>query len=424
MNRTRRWISALAVLLLSALACNLPGGTSTPTITETPAKNAEPPNVAGSLSGAIWHDLCALPDGPLPNPLPTGCVPTGNGGAMANGTRDGDEPGISDVVVDLHSGDCNGTVLASISTDVNGAFNFSNLPDGIYCIAIDLANEVNQKVLIPGAWTHPTTISSVVSLTDTIQNGSALTGLNFGWDYQFLPEVGSTAQNTATATTAPPPPAAPQQAVFTVDTAANCRAGPGTVYSIITSYPVGTTLTIIGRNDSSTWWLVQISASQSCWISGVTGHTSGNTGGVSVVAAPPTPVPTFTPTTVAGDSTPPVLNGPVAVYTDLYYPTANCAANIFVVAIRAQDDHLDSVWLKYRVLGDGGYVGSWNTLNPNDNASGGLYGFNYDLNAQFAGELGGSEGTIQYQFFAKDQSGNSASYPDGFVLGIPLHFCP
>lgn len=420
MSRSRRLTAALAVLVLAAVACNLPAEAST----STPSANTSTPPAAsgtGSISGAVWHDLCAVPDGPLPNPLPDGCTPTGSGAAAANGIREADEPGIPGVAVDLHAGECSDPISATATTDGNGTYSFASLADGRYCISIDLANEVNQKALIPGGWTHPTTLTSVVTLSEIIQNGSSITGLNFGWDYQFLPEVGGTPLPVPSST------AAPQGTVFIVDTAANCRSGPGTVYGIVTSFPVGTTLTIVGRNENNSWWYVAVSSTQNCWISNVTGHTSGNTSGVPFVAAPPTPVQaTFTPTTAAssGDTTPPVLSGPIAVYTDLYYPTANCAANIFTVAIRASDDNLDSVWLRYRVLGNGGHVGSWNTLSPNDNASGGLFGFNYDLNAQFAGELGGDDGTIQYQFFAKDRAGNQASYPDGSVLGISLTYCP
>ena len=418
----------ILALFAASLACNMPGATPTPAETEAPTEE-QPSNLSigtGSLSGAVWHDLCAVPDGPLPNPLPIGCVPTGDGSAMGNGNREADEPGIAGVIVDLHADTCETPILTSITTDANGLYAFNNLADGEYCVDIDLANELNQKVLIPGGWSHPTTVTSLVFLSDTLQNNEAITGLNFGWDYQFLPEIGAI---SATATNTPFPvsgssPANSSGPTFTVDTAANCRFGPGTSYNVITSYPVGTILPIIGRNNNSTWWLIQVSSSQTCWISGVTGHTNGDTSSVPVVAAPPLP-PTATPTPVpSGDTTPPTLSGPIAIYTDIFYPTTNCAANVFQVAIRAHDDNLNEVYLRYRVLGNNGYVGSWNTLTPNDNASGGLYGFNYDLNAQFAGELGGVDGSVQYQFFAKDTAGNSASYPDGSVLGVTLTYCP
>jgi hypothetical protein len=402
----------------------MPTGATPTESTESPAETG-----TGSISGAVWHDLCAVPDGPLPNPLPIGCTPTGDGGVIANGNREADEPGIPDVVVDLHAGECSDPTTTSISTDANGTYSFPALAAGDYCIAVDLANPINQKVLIPGSWSHPTTVTSVVFLSETIDNGEALTGMNFGWDYQFLPEIGAPAFTVtsdplvAAATTTPT--SAPQGTVFIVDTAANCRFGPGTAYQIITSYPIGSQLSIIGRNNNSTWWLIQVSSSQSCWISSVTGHTSGDTSSVPTVAAPPLP-PTATPTPIpasSGDTTPPTLSGPIVVYNALDYPTSNCGPNLFNVAIRAYDDNLDSVWLRYRVIGTGA-PGSWNTLTPNDNASGGLFGFNYDLNAQFAGELGGADGSIQYQFFAKDRAGNQAEFPTGSVLSIPLTYCP
>jgi len=80
--------------------------------------------------------------------------------------------------------------------------------------------------------------------------------------------------------------------------------------------------------------------------------------------------------------------------------------------------------MNYRYLGDGGYAGNWHTVSPNDNASGGIYGFNYPIGVEAASELGIQNGTLQYQFFAKDNVGNTSSYPNGSVLGIPIKYCP
>jgi hypothetical protein len=96
------------------------------------------------------------------------------------------------------------------------------------------------------------------------------------------------------------------------------------------------------------------------------------------------------------------------------------------VAIRVTDNGggINSVWLSYRYLGDGGYTGNWHTVTPNDNAAGGINGFNYAIGAEAQTELGTQNGTVQYQFFAKDNSGNTSSYPNGSVLGLPIKYCP
>jgi hypothetical protein len=405
--KTYRLPLSLSILILAMLACNLPGSSPATTV----------PN--GTITGTVWHDLCAVPDGPAPNPSPAGCVTSSGGGLIANGILEAGEPGIAGVTVSLHNTSCADAVITSVVTDVNGQYGFVNLSPATYCISVDANAASNSSILIPGSWTNPISTGSLAQLSGVLTEGAGLANQNFGWDHQFLPAY---TNNPATSTVTPTaiavitvPPGGP---TFIVDTPANCRKGPGTSYLVVTSFPAGTNVLVQARNSSSTWWLVQADASTTCWISSTTAHTSGNTNGVAVVADPATntPVP-------GGDTTQPVLSGPISIYSDLYYPTTNCGANIFNVAIRALDDHLDSVWLNYRFV-SAGYTGLWNELTPNDNASGGLYGFNYNLSPQAGGELGGDDGEIQYQFLASDQSGNDASYPPGGHLTLPVQFCP
>jgi hypothetical protein len=142
-----------------------------------------------------------------------------------------------------------------------------------------------------------------------------------------------------------------------------------------------------------------------------------------VIQAPPTPtaVVTGTGTATAG----PKLSDPVALVAELSYPN-NCTSNTFSLAIRVTDNGkgINSVWLSYRYRGDGGYVGGWHTVSPNDSAAGGVNGFNYPIGTEAAAELGTQNGTFEYQFFAKDNSGNTTSYPNGSVLGMPIKYCP
>jgi hypothetical protein len=208
----------------------------------------------------------------------------------------------------------------------------------------------------------------------------------------------------------------PSGTFFVVDVGANCRKGPGTVFDKTGSFAAGTYVTIVGHNTDNTWWLV-LNGSSNCWISAVTGHTTGNLSGIPLVEAPPTP----TPSSSAG----PTLSDPLALVAEVSYPN-NCTSNTLKVAIKVTDagKGVKSVWLAYRYLGDGGYTGSWHKVSPNDNAAGGINGFSYAIGVEAASELGTQNGTLQYQFFATDNSDNQTSYPNGSVLGMPIKYCP
>jgi len=206
---------------------------------------------------------------------------------------------------------------------------------------------------------------------------------------------------------------------FVVDVGANCRTGPGTVYDKVTSFAQGTFVSLVGHNADNSWWYVLV-GNMNCWISGSTGHTTGPLGNLPLISVPPTPTAIATATGAVG----PTLSDPSALVSELSYPST-CTSNTIQVAIRVTDagKGINSVWLSYRYTSDGGYVGSWHTVSPNNNASGGINGFNYPIGTEAAGELGTQNGTFQYQFFAKDNSGNTSSYPST-PLGMPIKYCP
>ena len=77
----------------------------------------------------------------------------------------------------------------------------------------------------------------------------------------------------------------------------NCRFGPGSVYDIVGYLMQGETVPIVGRNPSSSWWVVELlDRKHPCWVWDGGVIVTGNTIGVPIVAAPPTPTPTYTPT--------------------------------------------------------------------------------------------------------------------------------
>lgn len=208
----------------------------------------------------------------------------------------------------------------------------------------------------------------------------------------------------------------PSGTFFVVDVGANCRKGPGTNYDKVTSFAAGTYVIIVGHNTDNTWWLL-LAGATNCWISATTGHTTGNLSNIPLVEAPPTPT--------TAPSAGPTLSDPLALVAEVSYPN-NCTSNTLKVAIKVTDagKGVKSVWLAYRYLGDGGYTGSWHKVSPNDNAAGGINGFSYAIGTEAAGELGTKNGTLQYQFFATDNSDNQTSYPNGSVLGMPIKYCP
>ncbi|MHB8777581.1 MAG: choice-of-anchor Q domain-containing protein [Anaerolineales bacterium] len=79
---------------------------------------------------------------------------------------------------------------------------------------------------------------------------------------------------------------------LTLDKNANCRRGPGTVYSVLTSVPAGETVELTARNEENTWWFTVLPGNYPCWISMVAGKPNGNTNQLPVKQGPPTPIPT------------------------------------------------------------------------------------------------------------------------------------
>jgi Ig-like domain from next to BRCA1 gene/SdrD B-like domain len=140
----------------------------------------------GSIGGMVWHDLCALPDGPLPPAPPPGCIPSG-GSYEANGILEAGEPGLAGVTVRLGSGICPSSGLATAVTGPDGTYSFPGLVSGDYCVSVGALVDGNDTILIPGGWTAPVAHVDPQAVSVSLSEGQAYAGLNFGWDYQFLP---------------------------------------------------------------------------------------------------------------------------------------------------------------------------------------------------------------------------------------------
>lgn len=247
-----------------------------------------PETIEYDLSGTVWHDLCAVPDGPLPDPIPAGCIELGGGAIGANGIREEGEPGIGNIVVRLGTGACPATDLGAVLTNANGEYHFLGLEPGTYCISIEALDTNNLAILIPGGWTAPSDgiSDSLVSRTVALEAGTPLTDLDFGWDYQFLPAY-------------IPVSASP---MFTAEMLSNCRLGPGRDYCYAATINPGESYPIAGINRAGDWYLLNLGALQ-CWISSKVGSSTGDLGLAPHLADPlrvpcfytPTPTPKAVP---------------------------------------------------------------------------------------------------------------------------------
>ena len=140
----------------------------------------------GSISGLVWDDFCN-PGGegePAPTQGPISPCVTRPGGALAgNGLFDNGEQSLAGVSVALGEGACPSTGLATAVTDADGAYAFTGLAAGEYCVSIDALQEPNLGILLPGNFTYPGYDEG--SVTISLDPGAALEDVNFGWDYQL-----------------------------------------------------------------------------------------------------------------------------------------------------------------------------------------------------------------------------------------------
>jgi hypothetical protein len=79
-------------------------------------------------------------------------------------------------------------LLTTATTDASGNYTFTQLNGGVYCVNIATQDDPNATVLLPGEWTAPTGTAAPGSITFNLAEDEAATNIDFGWDYQFLPE--------------------------------------------------------------------------------------------------------------------------------------------------------------------------------------------------------------------------------------------
>lgn len=83
----------------------------------------------------------------------------------------------------------------------------------------------------------------------------------------FYANACSTAPTTTDAVSTPAPEGGSAEVKATVLSDINLRSGPGTNYSVVGSVPANSEVTVIGRNEDSTWLQVKSGAAEQVWVS-------------------------------------------------------------------------------------------------------------------------------------------------------------
>ncbi len=349
------------------------------------------------IRGRVWHDLCAAPDGPRPDPPPEGCIVAPDGGLQADGVMQAEEPGIAGVAVVLYDKSCSGSPLAAAITTNDGSYALQAPSYGDYCLVVSMSAQNNAEILIPGQWTYPASSDGeahhLISLTS-----DETTDINFGWDYQFLPQ--------------------PEGAWFQFEKNAFCRRGPSTAYPEVTAIPAGELLAIVARSPDDSWFFVDWPRFDvQCWISQVTGQVVGTLDALPIYT--PMPLPTATPTAMASG---PTISDVRALSGTLYYVDAGCGQTVLMVGARIQAPNgLDegNTYLRYRFINPAGNASAWQTTGIHDSAMGGQVGFWASM-LSAKNFLGTDNGQVEYQIIAQDKVGNRSSSPR---YQLPLYYC-
>jgi len=155
-------------------------------------------------------------------------------------------------------------------------------------------------VAAPATTSTPGLSAQDIAATAVAQTLTALAPASSPLASQTPPEAGQPTltvpppvQDTATAT-----PCLPN--VF-ASTNVNVRFGPGPAYDIIGLLPGGSSALVFGRNSEGSWWYIEFptGSGQFGWVAASVTTSACIPATLQIVAAPPLPTPTFTPTIVA-----------------------------------------------------------------------------------------------------------------------------
>jgi hypothetical protein len=215
-----------------------------------------PANTA-SISGVVWHDLCALAggEGGMPIQPSAGCVPSNEGGFKANGIREADEPGLGGVLVSLEYGACGEDRRLFRSEDKRGwflRFHRICLRECTVSWSIRSARRTSLFCRVNGLHRSMLSNSGAAKFSVTLADGEQRSDINFGWDYQFLP--------------VPPAPERTSLRGIVNVQGLNLRLGPGANHKILRQLAEGTQVEIQGRSENLEWLLVRLPSGTQGWV--------------------------------------------------------------------------------------------------------------------------------------------------------------
>jgi hypothetical protein len=127
----------------------------------------------GTIRGVVWQDYCG-----------SDCT-AGSSLRAGNGSADIAEARLYGIRVGLSRGRCAGSRQPSqvTRTDRSGAYKFTNLSRGTYCITLN-AKQSNSAFHKPGYWTNPIPGLNklVIRYSVTLSGSNIIRQVNFGWN--------------------------------------------------------------------------------------------------------------------------------------------------------------------------------------------------------------------------------------------------
>jgi hypothetical protein len=237
------------------------------------------PEATATVRGVLWYDQCSVPldTSPAPSPMPAGCVADAYG-IDADGIHQPGEPFMTGITVAIGPGDCPVGGPVSTTTDGTGAYAFTGLTPGKYCINVNAASFVGPAGT--GHWTViPSGHEGNTYRSVLLGAGDTLTGQDFAW-YQYA--GGST-----------PTPTPVPGFFFIPNLNVNCHAGPGLIFDTLDVAMKGKSYPLDGRNAVGDWYRIMLTSNKGCWVLANTGSASGDLSRLRVLVDPPTPTPTL-----------------------------------------------------------------------------------------------------------------------------------
>ncbi len=157
--------------------------------------------------------------------------------------------------------------------------------------------EAALKHYLPTSTPPPPTATPTATSTPTLTPSPPLPSPT------ATPAQVSVAQASATSTQTPTITPEPKPRVVSENTI-NVRSGPGTAYPVVSSLDSGASAAILAKNQSESWWQIQLADGKLGWVYGSVVTVQGNTESIPVASDIQQPPPTATPAATATPTQP------------------------------------------------------------------------------------------------------------------------